>query len=177
VLRPGDAIQITVFRKPELSGEFAVSGDGSINHPLYQQIHVAGRPLGDVRARLEEFLKGWDTNPYFRAEPLFRVAVGGEVARPNLYTFAPEVTIAQAVAAAGGVTERGQLNKVRVLRSDGKTSVFDLTSPDPVAGLARVHSGDQILVQRTSGARFRDTIAPAGTLAMAAVSLLSVLLR
>src|SRR5215218_9301245 len=65
MLRPGDAVQITVFRKPELSGEFTISASGSIDHPLYQAVPVAGVPLSVARQRLNEFLKGWEAEPYF----------------------------------------------------------------------------------------------------------------
>jgi hypothetical protein len=40
-----------------------------------------------------------------------------------------------------------------------------------------VRSGDQIFVEPTRTQAFRDYVAPAGTLVMAAVSLISVLLR
>jgi polysaccharide biosynthesis/export protein len=176
ILRPGDAVQITVFRKPELSGEFTISAAGAVDHPLYQAVSVAGVPLSVVRDRLNTFLKGWEAEPYFLVKPLFKVAVGGQVTRPDLYTFPPETTIAQAVAVAGGVSERGRLDRVRVLRQDEEVFV-DLTQPNADGIRMTVHSGDQIIVEQTRTQAFRDYVAPAGTLVMAAVSLISVLLR
>ena len=41
-LKPGDMVRVTVWRKPELSGDFRVLADGSIAHPLYQAINVTG---------------------------------------------------------------------------------------------------------------------------------------
>ena len=176
VLRPGDAVQITVFRKPELSGEFTISAAGSVDHPLYQAVPVAGVPLTVVRQRLNDFLKGWEAEPYFLVKPLYRVAVGGQVTKPDLYTFTPETTIAQAVAVAGGVSDRGRLDRVRVLRQDAEV-IVDLTQPNTEGIRMTVRSGDQIFVEPTRTQAFRDYVAPAGTLVMAAVSLISVLLR
>jgi polysaccharide biosynthesis/export protein len=176
VLRPGDAVQITVFRKPELSGEFTISAAGAIDHPLYQAVTVAGVPLSVARQKLNEFLKGWEAEPYFLLKPLFKVAVGGQVTRPDLYTFPPETTIAQAVAVAGGVSEKGRLDRVRVLRQEEQIYV-DLTQPNTEGLRMTVRSGDQIVVEPTRSQAFRDYVAPAGTLVMAAVSLLSVLTR
>jgi polysaccharide biosynthesis/export protein len=176
VLQPGDVVRITVWRKPELSGEFELAADGTIDHPIYQSVEVTGIPLGDARARLHHFLTDWEAEPRFVMKPLFRVGVGGEVQKPNLYTLAPEMTIAQAVAAAGGVTERGRLNRVRVLRHGGDFEV-DLTRSDTPLAQQTVRSGDQIIVGKRSAETFRDYVAPAGTIAMAAISLINLLLR
>jgi protein involved in polysaccharide export with SLBB domain len=172
VLRPGDAVQITVWRKEELSGEFTIAADGTVDHPLYQGVVVAGVPLATARERIRTFLLDWEAEPQLHVKPLFRVAVGGAVQRPNLYSLAPETTISQAVAAAGGVTERGRLNRVQVLRR-GEEIVVDLTDVNATALDATVRSGDQIIVGQRSVVVFREYIAPAGTLMVALVSLVN----
>ena len=35
LLRPGDALRITVWRQPEFSGDFVVNPDSTIGHPLH----------------------------------------------------------------------------------------------------------------------------------------------
>ncbi|HEV3049731.1 MAG TPA: polysaccharide biosynthesis/export family protein [Longimicrobium sp.] len=176
VIQPGDAVQITVWRKPEFSGEFSVAASGAVDHPLYQDVVLAGVPMSVVRQRLRDFLSTWESDPRFVVKPLFRVAVGGEVTKPDLYALAPETTIVQAVARAGGVTARGRLNRVRVLRAGGDFTV-DLTRSDSPLARTTVRSGDQIVVEQRGSETFRQYIAPAGTFAMAAVSLLSLLFR
>ena len=176
VLQPGDAVQITVFRKEELSGEFTISAAGTVDHPLYQTVTVAGVPIAVARQRLNDFLKGWEAEPYFLVKPLFRVAVGGQVTKPDLYSLAPEMTVSQAVAAAGGVTTQGRPDRVRVLRRD-QEFFLDLTRPGNDGMHMTVQSGDEILVERARSQILRDFISPAGTLLMAAVSLVSILVR
>jgi polysaccharide export outer membrane protein len=175
VLRPGDALRITVWRNPELSGEFAISGDGSITHPLYRSVRVTGIPLSAAESRVRAFLLRLENNPEFVVEPLLHVAIGGEVVRPNLYTLRPETSVADAVALAGGPTDRGRRDRVRLLRDGGET-VLDLTKPQ--AGLAAmpIRSGDQLLVDRKS-AVFRETLAPIITVAGATAAILNVILR
>lgn len=175
-IQPGDGVAITVWRKPEFSGEFSVAADGTVDHPLYQDVVLAGVPMTVARERLREFLSTWERDPRFVVKPLFRVAVGGEVQKPDLYALSPETTIVQAVARAGGVTARGRLNRVRVLRPGGDFTI-DLTRSDSPMARATVRSGDQIIVEQRGSETFRQYIAPAGTFAMAAVSLLSLLFR
>jgi polysaccharide export outer membrane protein len=176
MLRPGDAVQITVWRKPEFSGDFNIGANGAVDHPLYQDVVVAGVPMSVARDRMREYLKTWEVDPRFVIKPLFRVAVGGQVQRPSLYALPPEMTIAQAVATAGGVTPQGRIDRVRVLR-DGRELRVDLTSAQGPGVGETVRSGDQIIVEQRSGEVFRQYIAPAGTLATAAVTLIALLVR
>ena len=175
ILRPGDALRITVWRNAELSGEFSVAGDGTITHPLYRTVRVGGVPLSAAELRLRTFLLQFENNPEFVVEPLLHVAIGGEVVRPNLYTLRPETSIADAVALAGGPTDRGKLNHVRLLR-DGTETVLDLTKPQAGAATLPIHSGDQILVDRKK-AVFRETLGPIITVAGATAAILNVVLR
>ncbi|HEX9935488.1 MAG TPA: polysaccharide biosynthesis/export family protein [Longimicrobium sp.] len=175
-LRPGDAVQITVWRKPEFSGDFNIALNGRVDHPLYQDVEVAGVPMSVARERLREYLKTWEVDPRFVVKPLFRVAVGGQVQRPSLYALPPEMTIAQAVATAGGVTPQGRLNRVRVLRASGDLMV-DLTRSEGPGARETVRSGDQIIVEQRGGEVFRQYIAPAGALASAVVTLVALLVR
>jgi len=157
-LAPGDMVRITVWRKAELSGEFIVTGRGTIAHPLFREVQVVGIPLNTVESRLRVLLEKYEANPQFVVEPLLRVAVGGEVRLPNLYNLAPETSVSQAVALAGGATERGHRDRVRLVRA-GSDIVVDLRRADVTGAGMPIRSGDQITVERTS-AVFRDYIAP-----------------
>jgi protein involved in polysaccharide export with SLBB domain len=169
-LNPGDQVRVLVWRKPELSGDFSVAPNGTITHPLYRSVQVTGVPLSVVEERLRTFLLQYETNPQFVIQPLVKIIVGGEVRAPNLYSVPPETTIAQAVALAGGMTDRGRLDRVRVVRS-GQEILVDLTRPDASAAQLQIRSGDQITVARR-GSVFRDVVSPAASLvgALAAIA-------
>ena len=174
VLAPGDAIKITVWRKEELSGEFMLGPDGAILHPLYRGINAAGVPTRVVEERLMEYLRRLDANPQFVVEPLFRVAVVGNVRTPALYSLPPGTTVAQAIAIAGGPSDRGRLERVHLLR-DGRRFDLDATRAGPDAGGMVVRSGDQVMVPARVNV-FRDYIAPASGLMATAVSLIGIIL-
>lgn len=172
-LTPGDKIQITVFRMPELSGEFTIGSDGTIGHPLYHAINVTDISLDSVTARIRTLLLKLQTNPQFVVQPLFRVAVGGEVRQPNLYTLPPQTTVAQAVAQAGGATQDGNLRAVTLIRN-GSETVLDLTRPGDSLASTQIRSGDQILVQPRRSV-FREYIIPLGSVAAGIAALVSIL--
>ena len=158
ILRPGDLVRVSVWRKPELSGDFLLAADSTIKHPLYREIKIAGLSVRDARERLVLFLKDLENSPQVAIEPLFRVSIIGEVRIPSLYPLPPETTIAQAVAIAGGATEKGALDRVRLLR-DGHETLIDLYSATTDAIRAPIASGDQIIVSRRRSV-FREYALP-----------------
>ena len=173
-LRPGDVLRVNVWRMPELSGEFTISPDGTIGHPLYRQVNITGKGMRQVEQELITMLSGLTTAPQLVIEPRVRVSVGGEVRLPNLYTVSPLTTIAEAVAIAGGASERGKTDRVRVFRNNQEL-IVDLTKPE--AGLAQqpIRSGDQIYVDRRTNV-FRDYIAPAGSITAALAAIANIIM-
>jgi polysaccharide export outer membrane protein len=161
-LAPGDSIRVVVWRKPEMSGDFIIGADGTITHPLYQAVRVGGIPFTSARTNIRTFLARFEQDPQFVAEPLLRVAVSGEVGLPRVYALRPETTIGEAVAQAGGPREDANRDKVRVLRRDasGRQREFfvSLLEPDASSSM-RVHSGDQIVVDRRRSF-FREIFLP-----------------
>lgn len=164
-LGPGDSVRITVWRKPEFSGDFIVGPDGTITHPLYRTVRVGGMPAATAEANVRSFLAKFEQDPQFVMEPLVSVAVSGEVSRPRVFAVRPETSIPEAVAQAGGANQYGRREKVRVLRKDpsggGQHEFFvNLLDPEGPSSTIRVHSGDQIVVDRRKSF-FRDILIPA----------------
>jgi len=174
-LQPGDSVRIAVWRNPELSGGFLVADDGTLRHPLYQTVHVAGVPIDSVTARVGAFLTQFANNPQFVVEPEFHIVVRGEVRNPALYTVPLEVTLGGAIAVAGGPTERAQLTDVTLVRG-GHSYHLDLSDPAAPWTATPIRSGDQIIIGRKSNLFF-GVILPLVTASAAVASLISVLRR
>lgn len=147
VLRPGDVVRITVWRKPELSGEFQVAADGTVGEPFYMSVTVAGVPFTEAAGRVRVHVERYESQPQVLVEPLFRVGVGGEVQRPDMYTFGRHVTVGQVVLLAGGPTPRGDARRVWLYRAGARLRVDLHSSDDPVAR-SPIRSGDYVEVER-----------------------------
>jgi protein involved in polysaccharide export with SLBB domain len=163
LLSPGDSVRITVWRRPEFSGDFIVSPDGTISHPLYRTVRVGAIPFATAESNLRTFLARFEQDPQFVMEPLVRVAVSGEVGRPQVFVVRPETSVAEAVAQAGGPNQFGKRDRVRVLRRQAngvqRELYVNLLDPEGGTGAIRVHSGDQIVVDRRKSF-FRDIFLP-----------------
>lgn len=147
-LLPGDALEVGIWREEDMSGEFIVDEDGVVTLPLLGRVRVTGVPIDELEGRLLERYEVELRNPSIDIRPLRRVYVLGEVNEPGLLSVDPTVTLAGAVAMAGGASPEGTLDKIRVMR-DGRVLLED---PGPEMDLVSidVRSGDQIFVDRRS---------------------------
>jgi protein involved in polysaccharide export with SLBB domain len=179
-LAPGDSVRVVVWRKPEMSGDFIVAPDGSISHPLYRTVRVGGIPFGTAEVNVRNFLARFEQDPQFVIEPLVRIAISGEVGRPQVFALRPETTLSEAVAQAGGPTQFAKRDRVRVLRREGNGSqrefYFNLQDPDRTSSGLRVRSGDQIVVERKKSL-FRDVVLPGLTVLGSVASIYLVIDR
>lgn len=174
-LRPGDHVRVTVWRSPELSGEFAVGADGRLQHPFYNDVVAVGITQTTLREHIRLRLATLDQNPEFLVEPLLRVVVGGEVRTPNLYNVAPGTTVTDAILLGGGITEAGRQGRVRVVR-DGRERSIDMRKSEAGQALLPVESGDQIIVG-TKKSFFRDYVVPGSSLVGAVGWLVTMIVR
>lgn len=174
VLQPGDMLHLQVWRQPEYTGEFEITADGMIGHPLYRQVKAAGREVSAVEEDLHVLLTRYLGEPSFVVEGLVRVAVGGEVRSPNVYSMTTRTSITGAIAQAGGPNQRGRMDRV-ILRREGQPYVVDLTTPDIDLRDLEVRSGDEIVVERRVDV-FREYVAPSAAIvgAIAAVLRLAI---
>jgi protein involved in polysaccharide export with SLBB domain len=126
-------------------------------------VRVGGVPQSTVEANVRAFLLRFDQDPQFVVEPLFRVAVTGEVNRPQLFAANPQMSILEAIARAGGPTVNARRNHVRVLRygpqGEQKEYVVDLTRAEDNVGRSPIRSGDQIIIDRRKSF-LRDIVFP-----------------
>jgi protein involved in polysaccharide export with SLBB domain len=147
VIRPGDRVQVMVWRNPELSGTFDVSPAGTLSHPLYQHVPIAGVPLATAQQRLVEYLQRFEEQPRLLFTPEYRIFVGGMVRNQSQFHL-PEMSVAEALTRAGGSTAPDRQLRLRLIR-DGHHSVVAMNDPAAAEVLqAPIRSGDQILLEQ-----------------------------
>ncbi len=147
-LQPGDILEISIWREPDLSGRFPVDTSGRVTLPLIGEQQVSGVPIDQIRDRLLELYREQLRNPSITITPLRRIYVLGQVSRPGLYEVNPTISLAGAIALAGGANPEGDLSNLKVVR-DNQVVVDQISSESALASI-HVLSGDQIFVGRRS---------------------------
>ncbi|MCK9908165.1 polysaccharide export protein [Microbacteriaceae bacterium K1510] len=144
VLGPGDRLRIKVYSEPDLTGEYEVDSAGFISLPLVGQIRASGSTTSQLERTIVAKMKGQiSQDPKVNVEiaayaPFY---IFGEVRKAGEYPYRPGLTVADAVATAGGLTYRANENKIYVRRAG--SSVEEMVS---LAMRVRVYPGDNIRV-------------------------------
>jgi polysaccharide biosynthesis/export protein len=150
LFRAGDAVRVTVWQYPDLSGTFDMADDGTVVHPIFQSINLVSMTQAQAEAAFRTILQRYETDPQFVVEPLYRITITGEVRSPNVYTVTAQATVLQAIAEAGGPTPQARVDRVRLGRA-GREIHVDLSDRSGIQQQMRLRSGDQIMVDsRTS---------------------------
>jgi polysaccharide export outer membrane protein len=147
-LQPGDLIRVQIYREEDLNGEFPVDEAGVVVLPLIGERSVAGIPVRELREQLVEAYRVHLRNPSISITPLRRVNVLGEVQRPGLYPIDPTISLAGAIALAGGANTIGDLRKIRIVRRG--VQIRERVGTGETISDADIRSGDEIIVERRS---------------------------
>jgi polysaccharide export outer membrane protein len=111
VIGPNDVLVVTVFNQPQLSGKYVVEADGMFTFPLLGRVKVGGMSVRAVEDEVRNRLgRGYLKDPLvsvavdqYRSQQIFVI---GEVRQPGGLAVSGAVTLIEALARAGSVTER-----------------------------------------------------------------------
>lgn len=159
VIGSGDRLQITVWQNGDLSTTPLVRPDGTITMPLVGDIQVSGKTPSMVRKeiteRISQFVKAEAAivTVAVSAVASYRFTVTGQVANPGTFNSNYYITVAEAIAMAGGPTRFADTDGIELLRvgSDGRTRRIPISYDDiesrkrPEANLTLV-AGDTVYI-------------------------------
>jgi polysaccharide biosynthesis/export protein len=150
----GDRIVVRVDSEPQLSDTFTVVVGPALLMPIVGQVSLAGITHQNLERHLTRELGRFLRSPVVHARPLIRVGVLGEVGRPGYYVMPSDVSIAEAISIANGVTSSARTSEVRIQRNDSTVWPVDSVRAALVSGVSLfqfgVRSGDEIVVPRGS---------------------------
>lgn len=173
-LRPGDIIRLQIWREPDLSGDFEVDQSGNVTVPKLGIVSVRQQSPDSLKATLLRGYAVYLRNPSVQVTVLRRINILGAVMKPGLYPVDPTMTIADAVAAAGGATPLGDPAKADLIRGHSRTT-------ERIASATRIadtplQSGDQIYVPQRNWAERNAAFVTTGA-SIGASLLMAVILR
>jgi polysaccharide biosynthesis/export protein len=126
VLGSDDQLHITVWKEADLTVTLPVRPDGKISLPLINDIQAAGLTPMELRDSITEKLKKYIADPrvtvVVTAMNSRRVFVTGEVVHTGAIPLLPNMTMLQALAAAG-FTQFANLKGIYVLRMENGKQV------------------------------------------------------
>ncbi len=123
IIGPEDVLDVDVWKQPELTRSVPVRPDGKISLPLLGDVQAAGMTPMDLGNSIQESLRKYVSDPQVTvivtAINSQRIYVLGEVNRPGPEQLYPNMTVLQALSAAGGFTQYANRKKTYILRNNG----------------------------------------------------------
>lgn len=150
-----DVLEIAVWKEPELATTAPVRPDGKVTVPLAGEIDAAGKTAHELEGLLAQKFSARIANPtvtvVVKEVNASRVFVLGEVAKPGAYPMRGALTVVQALALAGGMTEFADKGDIVILRRDsdkGMQQRLKLDFNDAVRSEAAIElaPGDTVVV-------------------------------
>ena len=124
-LAAGDVIKISVFGEPDLSFDSIRLNDaGSFSYPFLGELNALHLTESELEALLIQSLEGdFLINPKVTVsiQEYREFFINGQVRNAGAFTWQPGLTLRQAIAMAGGLTERASQRRMSVVRG-GDTS-------------------------------------------------------
>jgi len=122
-LRPGDVLQVSVWKETDLQSEVLIRPDGGISFALAGELQAAGHTVTEVtsmlEARIRKFIPDAVVTVTVKGTGGNRVYVIGKVNRPGDFPLIGPIDVMQALTLAGGMTPFADTKGVRVLRREG----------------------------------------------------------
>ena len=155
IIGADDALQVTVWREPTLSGAVPVRPDGMISMALAGDIPAAGlTPMQlalNITERLRKYIQDPSVSVVVTAVNSQRIYVMGEIGHTGAIMITPGMTPLQAIAAAGGLSPFANSKGIYILRTEqGKPQKIPFHYKQALKGndkqLISLRPGDTIVV-------------------------------
>lgn len=139
VIGPEDVLGVVFWREPDLSGDVTVRPDGRITIPVIGEIQAAGRKpdiLQDEIAKAAgKYITSVNVVVIVRTINSRKVFVTGRVTTPGAYPLVQPLSVMQAIALAGGLTEFADPKGITILRNEhGKSRTVQFNYQDVARG-------------------------------------------
>ncbi|MCU0949547.1 MAG: polysaccharide export protein [Burkholderiaceae bacterium] len=161
LIGPLDAVNVIVWRNPELSIAVPVRPDGRISVPLVEDIQALGRNPTDLARDIEKALSKFIRDPVvtvmvtsFQGPYSEQIRVIGEAARPQAVPYRQNMTLLDVMVLVGGLTDFADGNSAVLVRGaeGGKqysVRLRDLIKRGDIGANVDVKPGDVLIIPQS----------------------------
>lgn len=155
-VQPGDVLQVSVWREPDMQLETVVRPDGGISVPLVGEVSTKGKTVDELRneltQRLARFMPDMAVNVSVKQLLGNKVYVIGKVNRPGEFVLNTDIDVMQALSMAAGTAKFADVKDIKILRrnhTEQQVFNFDYREVEAGENLDQnivLHSGDVVVV-------------------------------
>jgi polysaccharide export outer membrane protein len=155
IIQDGDILNVRVFNQEPLSTHERVRADGKIAMPVIGEVLARGKRPAQLASEIQDRLKSVVVAPsvsvIMEQTGEMKVSVVGEVKNSGVFPLEPGANVLHALAAAGGLSDYADHDKIFVVRRSLPQRVrfrySDLRSADPKSVQFVLQNGDVVIVE------------------------------
>ena len=139
LIGPGDTLNITVWRNPELSLTVPVRPDGKVSAPLVDELVAQGKTSSEIARDIEKALGKFVRDPVvtvivtnFVGPYSEQIRVVGEATKPQFLPYKQKMTVMDVMIAVGGLTDFAAGNKATIVRASEANKRYSVRLQDLV---------------------------------------------
>jgi len=130
IIGPGDTLEVSVWKDPELTKAVTVLPDGKFSFPLIGEVRAGGKTVAELHKELKTGLNRFvpDVNLHVGVQQVnsMVIYVIGEVNSPGRLGMNANVNVLQALTMAGGLGEFADQDGIKIFRQIGAhTQIID----------------------------------------------------
>jgi polysaccharide export outer membrane protein len=161
IIGPGDGLNVSVWRNPELSMVVTVRPDGKVSAPLVEELVAQGKTPEQLAREVEKVLGKYVRDPVvtvmvtgFVGPYSEQIRVVGEAAKPQYLSYKNKMTVLDVMIAVGGLTDFASGNKATILRTaEGhkqySVRLDDLIKRGDVSANVEMRPGDILVIPQS----------------------------
>ncbi len=163
VIGPGDQLDISVWRHPDLAAKVIVRPDGNISFPFVGEVRALDLTIPELTEKIRIGLVSVVNQPVVTVNVLSfqnqKVFVLGEVALPGVFPVDGRISVIEALSRAHGYkADTAQLNSVMVIRRGGpggagaqgfRLNIWDVINKGDFSQDITLAPGDIVYVPKT----------------------------
>jgi len=158
IIGPGDALQVYVWRNPELTSSVPVRPDGKISTPLVEDMVAVGKTPSQLARDIEKVLAEFVRSPQVNiivTQPVStfsQIKIIGQVKNPTALAYREGMTVLDAVLAVGGLADFAAGNRAKVIRIENgksreiKIRLDDVVNKGKLTSNIKLQAGDVLVV-------------------------------
>ncbi len=124
---PGDILEISVWKDPNLSRQLVIPPDGIISFPLIEAIDVTNLTIAELKKivthKLSEFVPDATVTVMLIEIKSLKAYVIGKVERPGEFPINMNTNVMQILAMAGGLNAFATRSGIKILRYDNNKTI------------------------------------------------------
>jgi len=153
---PGDVLEISVWKDPDLSRQVVIPPDGIISFPLIESINIKNLTVADLKKiitrKLSDFIPDVTVTVMLLEINSLKAFVIGKVNSPGEFDIGMETNVMQILAKAGGLNPFASRGNINILRQENNKIIkiaFDYGDVEKGKNLEQniiLQSGDVVVV-------------------------------